>query len=111
MAREKSWNRSKLRKTLKNLRPLLLIPLLAVLSCLAPPVFADGIIPILSIELPNPEIERLRQQPRRYVRATLREGTKVYRNVGLHLKGSTGSFRPIDENPSFTLDFTRFSTN
>ena len=111
MAREKSWNRSKLRKTLKNLRPLLLIPLLAVLSCLAPPVFADGIIPILSIELPNPEIERLRQQPRRYVRATLREGTKVYRNVGLHLKGSTGSFRPIDEKPSFTLDFTRFSTN
>ncbi len=68
-------------------------------------------IPRLSIELPVSEVERLRSQPRHYVRATVREGTNVFRNAGLHLKGSIGSFRPIGEKPSFTLDFTRFGTN
>jgi len=32
----------------------------------------------------------------------------IYGEVGLHLKGSIGSFRPVDEKPALTLDFCRF---
>lgn len=38
---------------------------------------------------------------------TVREGEKVYSRVAMHLKGAIGSFRPIDQNPSITLDFDR----
>src|SRR5215218_6829152 len=37
------------------------------------------------------------------VQATIREGGTVYTNVALHLKGAQGSFRPVDQNPCFTL--------
>src|SRR5262249_9442130 len=33
----------------------------------------------------------------------------VYSNVAVHLKGSVGSFRPVDDKPSWTLDFCRFN--
>ncbi len=42
------------------------------------------------------------------VRATVREGGKVYTNVAVHLKGSF-SFQPIDGKPSFTLNFDKFA--
>jgi spore coat protein H len=32
----------------------------------------------------------------------------VMHPVGIHLKGATGSFRSLDDKPSFTLDFGRF---
>ena len=71
-------------------------------------IFSDGVVPKFSIEVVEPEILALRRRPRQYVHATVRCGATIYRNVGLHLKGSTGSFRSIDEKPSFTLDFQRF---
>ena len=39
--------------------------------------------------------------------ATIREGTNIYRRVALHLKGSAGSFRGLDDKPAFTLNFSR----
>jgi hypothetical protein len=36
------------------------------------------------------------------------EGTNVYREVGIHLKG-VGSFRPFNEKPSFSVKFDRFT--
>ncbi|HVR76472.1 MAG TPA: CotH kinase family protein, partial [Planctomycetota bacterium] len=50
---------------------------------------------------------RRRSSPRPQVKATVREGGRVYRDVALHLKGSAGSFRPIDENPGMTLKFDK----
>jgi spore coat protein H len=41
------------------------------------------------------------------VTATVREGTTVYRDVTLHLKGAAGSFRAFDDKPAFTLNFSR----
>lgn len=38
--------------------------------------------------------------------ATVREGTNIYRRVAVHLKGSAGSFRGLDDKPSFTLHFS-----
>src|SRR5262249_24800029 len=34
---------------------------------------------------------------------------RTYFPVGIHLKGSTGSFRSLDDKPAFTLNFDRFS--
>ena len=68
----------------------------------APPVWR------LRIEVPPDAMAALRVDARKDVRATLREGRDAYPNVGLHLKGSTGSFRPLEDKPAMTLDFTRF---
>src|SRR5204863_1207148 len=72
-------------------------------------------IPRLKIEIPPEGMAVLRQYSwrrdegsasRTDVRATVREGDVVYTNVAVHLKGSAGSFRPIDsEKPALTLNF------
>lgn len=41
------------------------------------------------------------------VMLTVREGGKVYTNVAAHLKGAAGSFRPYDDTPAFTLNFSK----
>jgi hypothetical protein len=38
---------------------------------------------------------------------TIREGGVTYTNVTLHLKGSAGSFRPYDDKPAMTLNFSK----
>jgi spore coat protein H len=48
-----------------------------------------------------------RERPK--VKCIVREGGVVYTNVEIHLKGAAGSFRPIDDNPGFTLNFEKFS--
>jgi hypothetical protein len=50
----------------------------------------------------------LRTQPRTYVRAELRVDGSPVQEIGVHLKGATGSFRPFDDRPSLTLDLDRF---
>jgi spore coat protein H len=71
----------------------------------------------IHIEIPEAGIVELRAQrewernanpdDRPSVQATIREGSIVYPNVGLHLKGAQGSFRPVDQNPCFTLNFDK----
>src|SRR6185369_2116113 len=39
--------------------------------------------------------------------ARVREGGIVYTNVSLHIKGAAGSFRPFDDKPALTLNFSR----
>lgn len=41
------------------------------------------------------------------VLATIREGDRTYTNVAIHLKGSMGSFRPFDDKPAMTLNFSK----
>jgi len=47
-------------------------------------------------------------QERPEVKATVREGARVYTNVAVHLKGSAGSFRSVDGKPALTLKFDKF---
>lgn len=47
------------------------------------------------------------EQERPSVKATVREGDTVYRDVAVHLKGAAGSFRGIDDEPSLTLNFDK----
>jgi spore coat protein H len=82
-------------------------------------LFTGTNIPRIEIEIPAEGIRQLhgrgwawgwgaatRERPE--VRATVREGGQVYTNVVLHLKGSAGSFQPVDQKPGMTLNFDKF---
>jgi len=66
--------------------------------------FTDGDIPYIKIEVADAEMDSLRNTPRKYVTSTIREGDTVYTNVMIHLKGSVGSFRNVDDKPGLTLN-------
>ena len=78
-----------------------------------PPVaedlFAEGYIPRIRIQISGAGLDSLRQRPRTYVTATIREGNDVYTNVSIRLKGGPGSFRSLDDKPAFTLNFDRLA--
>lgn len=65
----------------------------------------EALLPI-ALEIEPTAIELLRSHPREAVRATLQSGHDVPVPVSLRLKGSTGSFRTIDDKPSWTITFT-----
>lgn len=62
----------------------------------------------IQITLPPASLVRLSNAPRTYIQATVRDGTQMLTNVAVRLKGRTGSFRNLDDKPSFTLDVERF---
>jgi len=62
----------------------------------------------LSLQLSQQAIASLRRDPRRNVDGVLRESGKTYRDVAVHLKGSTGSFRPLGQKPSLTVTLDRY---
>jgi spore coat protein CotH len=72
-------------------------------------LFTNGVLHILKIEVPKEGLRSLRQDPRRYVNATLREGPLVLTNVLLRLKGGAGSFRGLDDKPGLTLNLRNAS--
>jgi spore coat protein CotH len=78
-------------------------------------IFAGCKVLRIQIEIPRQGVNALRGtswgngQARPKVKGTVREGGRVYTNVLIHLKGSAGSFRPVDDNPGFTLNFSKFA--
>jgi hypothetical protein len=73
-------------------------------------LFTNGVVRQLRIEMAPSGMESLRRDPREFVRATVKEEGRVYDDVAIHLKGSVGSFREVDDKPDLTLDFNRFNT-
>jgi len=73
-----------------------------------PTTLFHGTIPSLRIHISDSEFAKLVQDLRQYVKATVTEGENVYTDVGIHAKGGLGSFRPLDRNPSLTLNFDKF---
>jgi hypothetical protein len=71
-------------------------------------LFTNGPVPHFRITIPEEAISELRTNARQYVRATVHEGTNAWPAVGVHLKGSIGSFRSIDGKPGLTLSFEKF---
>ncbi len=71
----------------------------------------------IQIEIPARDIAALQRtsfewrrgprDERPEVLVTVREGGTVHTNVALHLKGSAGSFRPFDDKPAMTLNFSK----
>lgn len=72
-------------------------------------LFTNGAPQKLELDIAAPEMASLTNEPRTFVRATFKEGSVVYTNVAVHLKGSVGSFRSLDDKPGFTLDFSHFN--
>jgi spore coat protein H len=78
--------------------------------CPGADLFTDGAVRRVELAISSQDAASLRQDPRKFIRATVSEGEKVFHDVALHLKGSVGSFRPLDDKPGFTLDFSRFNS-
>jgi hypothetical protein len=72
-------------------------------------LFSNGIPLHIEIQISDADYQALKNDNRKYVRATIIESEKVYTDVGLHLKGAAGSFRQIEEKPAFTLSFNQFN--
>jgi spore coat protein H len=81
----------------------------------APPddIFAGTNVLHIKIQVSQAGMNELRHtgwgnnRDRPVVQATIKEGGVIYTNVSLHLKGSAGSFRQVDDNPCFTLNFDK----
>jgi len=72
-------------------------------------IFTNGVVPRIRLAISPEGVAELRVSPRQYVKAVLREGTNVWREVGVHLRGTVGSFRGIDGKPGFTVNFEKFA--
>jgi spore coat protein H len=71
--------------------------------------FSDATVLELRIEIPEKGVESLRNDQRAYVRAVLREGETTWKDVAVRIKGSAGSYRPVDsEKPGFTVKMNQF---
>jgi hypothetical protein len=72
-------------------------------------LFKPGDVHRIQIQITSENLAALRKEEREFVRATVSDGAAIYSNVAVHLKGSIGSFRPLDDKPAWTLDFSRFN--
>jgi len=81
-------------------------------------LFTNSIIRRLRIEISASGMDTLRryqfhrnanENERIPVPAKVWEGTNVYTNVAIHLKGGFGSFRPVNDKPGLTLNFDKFA--
>jgi hypothetical protein len=66
--------------------------------------FADPTVHVFDLNIPEPQLSQLGRYSQNYVTAEIREGETVLRDVGVRLKGN-GSFRSIDQKPSFAIKF------
>src|SRR4026207_1242827 len=86
------------------------------LLCAAAPVqaraadddfFADPALSHFKIEVAAADLAKLRQDPRSYVRAEVTVGPVKLSGVAGRRAGF-GSFRPVDDRPSFAMKFNHF---
>ena len=71
-------------------------------------LFSPGIMPRIAITIDAAGWRSLEESPRDYVEATVEADGETFERVGIDLKGSAGSFRPISSNPALTLKFNEF---
>ncbi len=73
-------------------------------------VFAEGTVHFYEIEMSPEALTSLKTAPREYVRAAFRSGEDFLRDVGVSVKGSVGTFRPIDgeSKTGLTVKFDQF---
>lgn len=71
-------------------------------------LFAGTNVPAFVVEIDAAGVESLRREPRTEARCTVRVGEEVFKDVGVHIKGSQGSLQRIDQRPALTITFNRF---
>ena len=69
--------------------------------------FQDAKVRVFDFKVSEADLALLTQSSRTYVCAQVTEGEHVLSKVGIRLKGM-GSFRPVDEKPSFAVKFDEF---
>ena len=74
-------------------------------------LFTNGAVSQIRIQVSTRDLEKLGKESRQFVPASVSEGGTLYPNVAIHLKGSVGSFRPLENKPGLTVDFSRFEAN
>ncbi len=105
---------------MKGIAAIIVIPNL-FLSVFAIPAFAqspakesdaffkEAKVIRLNITVEGKELEALRREPRKYVRATVTEDDHPpLKDVGIHLKGAAGSYRDLNDKPGLTLNVDKF---
>ena len=70
--------------------------------------FADSEMHNFQIEISEAGLKSLAGAPRTDVSGNIRVGSRLLTNVAIHLKGN-GSFRSVDEKPSFAVKFDGFA--
>lgn len=70
-------------------------------------LFAEPKVHEVRIELSEAALSSLRQEPRRYVKATVRCGDQTFPDTGLRLKGSS-PFEGFEKKPGLMLKFDEF---
>ncbi len=68
-----------------------------------------GQIPKIRIEIAKEEMQSLRNDRKKSVKATVSEGSNTWRSVSIHVKGAAGSTRGIDDKPALTLNMDKFA--
>lgn len=63
----------------------------------------------IDIDISPKEMDALRRAERTYVKCTIKEDGKTYKDVGVHLRGAAGSFRGIDDKPGLTINMDKFA--
>lgn len=69
----------------------------------AAPIFTQSPLREVRVDLTPEALDALRARPRHDVSGTLQIGDHIVTGVQVHLKGQTGSFRPVEDRPSLTL--------
>jgi spore coat protein H len=69
--------------------------------------FQEPTVRVFDFKVSEEALTALSQSPRTYVSGQITEGEAVLPNVGIRLKGM-GSFRDLDEKPSFAVKFDEF---
>jgi spore coat protein H len=62
----------------------------------------------IAINLDNENLNLIKREPRKYVRATFQGGDVRLEDVAIHVKGAAGSFRNWDDKPALTINFDKF---
>ena len=70
--------------------------------------FLRGPMVSIAFEVKVEDIEALEKNPRHYVEGKMTVGDKTWKGVALKLKGASGSFKPVNEKPCFTLNLDKF---
>ncbi len=71
-------------------------------------VFKPGAVQIIKIDVSEPELKKLKGDPRNYVKCKMEIGDEKFEDVGIHLKGAAGSFRGWDDRPALTINIDKF---
>ncbi len=76
-------------------------------------LFEGRMVPSFRIEIAPPEMQKLRNEPRKYVKAQIKvttpDGEQTFKDVAIHLKGAAGSFRGVDDRPALTVNLDKFT--